>query len=537
MKSLPSKRIAKVVLISIGGLLAAVLLAVGIALSVVLSPQRLTPLVNQFATDNLRAEVQIRKVDLTFFSTFPHIGLELKDGLVVSHALRDSAFLPEDTLCAFHRCVVGLNLRAYTRHKKISFSTVELDSVDGRLFIGEDGSFNYHIFEIQEDTATGESMFVLPTVEVKRFRIGHVDVRFRDQRSGTEARVGNLTVAGEGGCDTAALQASVDFEVSDIRLTQANQKIVKGIPLKGTIQAVYDRRERKGTLLNSGIQVKRMELGLRGDFFIDTTGNACVDMEADLKTASLQEVLDMLPPKYLQTQGVRADGQIELQGHVYGCFGEGKMPEMDLRLALENGRAHYEGMPYPIDTLLVRLNAHLAPGQKKSSYIHIEDLALVAKDVDVVAVCKVDHLFTDPSVDFKFSTKVDLAVLSEIFPLREGLAMGGVVDADMDGRLRLSYIRSANYGKIQARGKLDMEDVFFNDTLSGIYGDADAQCRFKGGKYLGCVVSLHKMHGKTPGVRVYVDSLEVKAITQRITERSENAIVPMACEVRYSRLF
>ncbi|MDE6695237.1 MAG: hypothetical protein K2J57_05345, partial [Bacteroidales bacterium] len=137
-------------------MLAAVLLEASIALSVVLSPKRLTPLVNRIASDNLQAEVQIRKVDVTFFSTFPHIGLEMKDGIVVSHALRDSAFQAEDTLCAFHRCVVGLNLRAYTRHKKLSFFTVALDSADCRLFMGADGQSNYQIFGIQ-DTLSDES--------------------------------------------------------------------------------------------------------------------------------------------------------------------------------------------------------------------------------------------------------------------------------------------------------------------------------------------------------------------------------------------
>ena len=536
MKSFSGKRIAKIALISVGGLLAAVLLAAGIALSVLLSPKRLTPLVNQVASGFLRAEVHIRKADVTFFSTFPHIGLELKEGLVVSHALRDSAFLPEDTLCAFHRCVVGLNVRAYTRHKQLSFATVELDSVDGRLFMDTAGRANYQIV-VADTSAETSSAWPFLSVVVKRLRIGHADVRFQDKGSGTEARIGDLVVAGAGQCDTAGLQASLTLEVADIALTRANQKIVKGIPFKGNIQAAYNYRERKGTLLNSGLQVKRLKLGLLGDFSMDTVGTLGLDMHVDLQTGSLQELLDMVPPKYLKTQDMRADGQLDVHGRLYGSFGEGKMPEMDVRINLENGRAHYEGMPYPIDTLLVRLNAHLAPGQKKPSYVNIEDLAVVAKDLDVVAACRVDRLFTDPSVDFKLSTQVDLAVLPQIFPLRGGLAMGGVVDADMDGNFRLSYIQSANYGKIQARGTFDMAEVFFNDTLSDIYWHADAQCRFKGGKYLGGAVALNRLHGTMPGVRAYVDSLEVKAITQRITERSGDSIVPMACSVKYARLY
>lgn len=532
----PLKRLSKITLLTIAGLLAMVLLATGIALSVLLSPRHLTPIVNQLASGSLQAEVQIRKVDFTL-STFPHIGLELKDGLVVSRALRDSASLPEDTLCSFHRCVVGFNLKAYTRYKKLSFTTVELDSVDCRLFTDTAGQSNYQIFGIQ-DTLTGKSSSApLPSIDVNRFRIGHADVRFQDRRAGTQARIGNLVLSGEGGCDTATLQASLHFEVSDVDWTQASQRMVKGLPLQGKVQATYNYRERKGRLLKAGLQANRLELGLQGDFFVDTTGKTGVDMKASLQTASLQEVLDMLPPKYLHNHGVQADGQVDMQGHIYGFIAGEEMPEMDWRLSLENGRAHYEGMPYPLDTLLVRLSAHIDPGQRTSSYIDMEDLVIVAKEVDVVAVCSINDLLADPSVHFKLSTEVCLAVLPEIFPLRGGLAMGGVVNADMDGNFRLSFLRYANYGKVQARGKFDMEEVFFNDTLSGFYGNADAQCRFKGGKYLGGAVVLNRLHGTLPGIRVYVDSLEMKAIAQGITERGENAIVPVACALRYTRLF
>ncbi|MCM1555825.1 MAG: AsmA-like C-terminal region-containing protein [Bacteroides sp.] len=537
MTQSPAARIARIALISIGGLLAVVLLVVGIAVAVVLSPKRLTPLVNRIATQSLCAEVQVCEVDLTFFSSFPHMGLALKDGSVVSHSFRDTASAPEDTLFAFHRCWVGLNLRTYVRHKKLSFFAIELDSADCRLFTRADGVANYHIFSTQDTFSSNVSALQLPDIEVNRFRIDHVNVHFRDQRTGTEARIRKLALAGEGAGDTADLRASVNFEIADIDFTQVGQKMVKGIPLQGSLQVSYNCRDRKGTLWESRLQVKRLEVGVQGGFEMDTAGGIGMDMKADLQTASLQEVLDMLPQKYLKAQGVQADGQIDMHGRIYGCFGGGEMPEADLRLNLENGHVHYPGMPYPVDTLRVQLNAHLAPGKKTPSYVDIEELGAVAKDMEVISECMLSDLFTDPSVDFKLSADVDLAVLPEIFPLRNGLAMRGVVAADMDGRFRLSYIRNANYGKVQARGKFDMADVFFNDTLSGIYWNTDAQCRFKGGKYLGGVVLLNKLHGTLPGVNVRVDSLEVKAISQALAGRSETSIVPMACALRYARLF
>ena len=71
------KKAYKVTWISLASILGVVIIAIIIALYLVLSPKRLTSLVNKYASDFITCEYNIGKVDVTLFKTFPDVGLEI----------------------------------------------------------------------------------------------------------------------------------------------------------------------------------------------------------------------------------------------------------------------------------------------------------------------------------------------------------------------------------------------------------------------------------------------------------------------------
>ena len=59
-----------------GGIVA-LLVAVMCVVAWILTPQRLTPIVNSVANESLNAEVKIGRVELTAWSTFPHLMVDV----------------------------------------------------------------------------------------------------------------------------------------------------------------------------------------------------------------------------------------------------------------------------------------------------------------------------------------------------------------------------------------------------------------------------------------------------------------------------
>ena len=76
--------------ISLGALLTVFLLAVTIVVNFIFTPEKLTPVVLNVANQSLNARLQMKSVELTFFSTFPRFGLKVTDGVLVSKAINDT---------------------------------------------------------------------------------------------------------------------------------------------------------------------------------------------------------------------------------------------------------------------------------------------------------------------------------------------------------------------------------------------------------------------------------------------------------------
>ena len=101
------KKAYKVTWISLASVVGVVLITVLIALYLVLSPKRLTSLVNKYAANFITCEYNIGKVDLTLFKSFPNVGLEIDDLVLIN----GSDKWESDTLAAIDKCVVSLNLK------------------------------------------------------------------------------------------------------------------------------------------------------------------------------------------------------------------------------------------------------------------------------------------------------------------------------------------------------------------------------------------------------------------------------------------
>ena len=83
-------RFLKYFLITVLVIVVLVCTAVGIVLNFIFTPEKLTPVVERTANELLDAEVHFDSIELTFFSTFPNFGLEIRNGSVVTKVFQDT---------------------------------------------------------------------------------------------------------------------------------------------------------------------------------------------------------------------------------------------------------------------------------------------------------------------------------------------------------------------------------------------------------------------------------------------------------------
>jgi hypothetical protein len=91
-------------------------------------------------------KLSCKSIELTLFETFPHIGVALTDGVLVSGVTPDSVLTEsgaliagQDSLIAFQKCIVSLRPLDYLFGGKITLGEVTIQRPVIRTFIDELG--------------------------------------------------------------------------------------------------------------------------------------------------------------------------------------------------------------------------------------------------------------------------------------------------------------------------------------------------------------------------------------------------------------
>ena len=126
-----------------------------------LTPSRLTPLVNEYSSRYLDAQVRFDTVTLSVFENFPNVSVKLSGGEIISHAfaglpdsLRTRIPAAADTLLKFDEFSVSLNLPQLLA-SRISIRRIALTRPRVYAYVSPWGKANWEIFAA--DTTAGDS--------------------------------------------------------------------------------------------------------------------------------------------------------------------------------------------------------------------------------------------------------------------------------------------------------------------------------------------------------------------------------------------
>ena len=172
------KKALKILGITLGSVIGVVLLVIGLAIWVVFTPERLTPIVREVASEYVQCEHEIGKVELTFFSTFPRFGLRI-DSVAVIHPMEGA---PSDTVVHIPHAVLSVDVLAFLNEGMLSIPTLRMPDLQANIYVAADGSANYDVLagEAEGDEAEDTTAMTLPfqTIQVDEIQLSARQLRY-----------------------------------------------------------------------------------------------------------------------------------------------------------------------------------------------------------------------------------------------------------------------------------------------------------------------------------------------------------------------
>ena len=465
------KRALKILGWTLLSIVLAVVLVAIIAIYVVFTPERLTPIARQAADKFITCEHEIGEVDLTFFSTFPRFGLRA-DGLLL---INPKAGAQNDTIVEAKHLVATVDVMEFLNNKNLHVHEAILDDATVNFYIAGDGTTNLtDVFVTSPDTTEEDtSAFSLPfdALRVDGLRIKANAITFLDEKDTICASLGQTDLSASA---NSWEDIFLSLDAQDVCAT------LKGETYADSLHVTLDA-PMAVNLDTMHFAFRRAELAVN-EFALVLSGTAdirdSIGINAGIATKDkwqIQPLLALVPAKFTSAlKDIEVDGQVALEADIKGFLGENAMPLVKARLTLEDGEGAYKPLPYKLRDLELDADALLDLNKKEPSSVTIRNLAAKTKDSKLSATGKVNDLMGNMLLDLALKLDANLPDFAYFLP--DSMTLLGRAKGSMKSKISLADITEMRLHKGRISADLVLDDIRYEqDSMIAILPHSTAK--------------------------------------------------------------
>lgn len=307
------------------GIVLTVVLVVCIAMYVVFTPARLTPVAREAAGKFITCQYEIGEVDLTFFSTFPRFGLRA-DGLLLINPMQGAQ---NDTVVEAKHVVATVDVMEFINHKNLHVHEATLDGAQVNFFIAPNGTNNLSVFVTSPDTTEQDTTaFSLPfkALEVDGLRLQAKAITFVDARDTIDASLGATTLTARA---ASWDDMTVTLDAHDVCAALKDETYAENIRLTLDAPMAANLDDMHFAFDRAKLGINEFELTLAGEV---TLGDD-IDLDVRLTTDewAIEPLLALVPKRFTKAiDSYNLSGDIELDATAKGKIAEKQLPDVTI---------------------------------------------------------------------------------------------------------------------------------------------------------------------------------------------------------------
>ncbi|MCQ2332077.1 MAG: hypothetical protein MJZ95_02595 [Paludibacteraceae bacterium] len=503
------KKFWKIFGISVGSLLGVLIIAIIIVCNVIVTPKRLTPLLNKYAREFITCQYSFDEVELTFFSSFPEFALRANNVTLVNptEGAQSDTLLHVESLSGVINA--GDFLHAFIDEDRIVLNIhgIAISNGTANIFQGKDGICNYDII-VPSDDEEEDTTIIFQYCGFDEIYLNGINASIR--MPGTEAAVKNIKLNAAGrffaeetsadgkvilsaddiygkvkdidaGCKHLELEAEGIFsnmhfsgdgklKTENVILAVNNEKMIDNRNIEVNMPCDFNVEYMYANLYDGfKVMIDDNEIKIEGKAELCDNGDIYLGMNFETNEWDINKTLELVPAQYLRDvdfmKKMKADGTFRIDGKINGTLAEKNYPLIFANLELNDCNADIEGIPYHLAIGKARLYADVNLNEKSNVTIH--ELNAAADDMKFDITGNVNDLLGRLVCNVHVKGNADLEKLKEVIPEKLKLRLGGKTDIDLNANFALDDAINTRLDKIKANGTIAYKslNVRYNDSI------------------------------------------------------------------------
>jgi len=434
------------------------------AVAMILSPERLTGLINRYANQYLDATVSLSEASVNVLQNYPNVTITLKDGnIIVPSPDPDKEWA--DSLLTFNKIEAVIRPLSLIR-KRLLIPSLHLESTSIRLFTNTGDRSNWEIFaDTSGDTTSAGFTYSIG----KLCASDTLHFAYEDLADTVIYRISIREMTAKSSLTGSALQTDIDsysntLIVGKDTLFNRIPFLVKGyITLENNFDDYYFR-DCKTVLGNVPLYINGF-MGLRPDSLelkalcrVDSTGFEALS----------EAIPDMiLPPGLIQAPDMPVSLEVKLNGAYY--YGSGEFPVYSAHLKAGPGSLSYDPLKLAFPLFKTELSSSFDPQKGDEGTLSVHGLDVDSPALKVSLAGTVSSMFRDPSVKVSAKTHFVLDSLGSLLTdLRLHTAKGDVT-ALLETDCKISDLNFTGLGNVMLRADVSTDGFSLDIPSDSIF--------------------------------------------------------------------
>ncbi len=435
------------------------LLLLGTVLVPILFKGRIIELVKKTANANVNARINFSDdISLSIFSNFPDFTLGMKELSVVGINEFEN-----DTLAYLKEFSASLDLMSVITGDQIKIRKVALNQLYLNMLVLKSGNANWDIAKPTADSAevTHADTTAKFSIALKSLEILDAYVNYTDLKGATSAKLSHLNYTLQGDLTKDLAQLSMLLNIDETTISQSGVRYLNQVKttLKAAIEA--DNKNAKYTFKENEIGLN--ELLFSFDGFLQMVNNDIViDLKYAAAKADFKSFLSLVPGMYTKDFGsIQTSGKLGFNGFAKGTYNQNQLPAFAFNLLVENAMFKYPDLPSAANNIQINLAITNPDGNINHTSIDLSKFHVEMAGDPFDAKMLINNPVQEPKIDASLKGQINLANISKLVPLQQGVEIAGIINSDVKAQGKVSTLQQGAYENFDASGTISFSNIVY----------------------------------------------------------------------------
>lgn len=432
------------------------LIAIAVAIPIIYKDE-MRDVVKEQIRANIDAKADFAEVEMSLFSSFPHLSIALNDFSLVGVGQFEGV-----PLIKAAKAGVTVNVMSVINSNgPLNIRSVEMLKPEINILVLADGSANYDITKATEE-ATAEVEEATTTdmvIALQSYSIENGQITYDDRSGDIYLSITDLNHRGKGDFTLTQYDLDTETSIKSMTVRQGGVHFLKEAELDLSAIFNIDSENSIYVLKDNKLRVNALEMLVDGQLQM-TDEDMIMDFQFNAPSNDFRALWSLIPSAYTADfDQVDIAGQFRLEGLVKGTYNETTYPAFRLKTKVENGRVKYPDLPLAIGDIQAVLDINSPTSDLDKMIVDLSSLKLNIGDDPFSAKLKISTPISDPNVDANMDGTIDLTKWMKAFPVDGMDQLAGIIDANVTIKTKMSTIEREAYQDVKMSGDIAVTDL------------------------------------------------------------------------------